>query len=190
MLGTQQWAKQIKILGSRNIVDAYVYGINEEEILTIWKSSKFLGWRFPVFAGTFTAERVHLYLHLHILFCLFLAFHWLLRFPEVRELFHSTRELHIVYIKYSLLILSIKLLHLGVVYLIVLHYCLPKTLTGWNVGSLTAFMTRNSCLNTACTSQTYYSNRDTSESKRRNLLIPGHQVKSRSPGNCSTPSSS
>ena len=89
-----------------------------------------------------------------------------------------------MYIKYSLLILSIKPLHLGVVYSIVLHYCLPKTLTGWNgyVGSLAAFTTRNSCVNIACTSQTYYSNRDSPESKRRNLLIPGHQVKSRSPG--------
>lgn len=71
-----------KIPGSRNIVDAYVYRIKEEEILTIWKSSKFLRCRFPVLAGTFAAGRVHLYLHLHILFCLFLAFHWLLRFPE------------------------------------------------------------------------------------------------------------
>lgn len=80
--GNTTVSKQIKIPGSRNTVDAYVYGINEEEILTIWKSSKFLRCRFPVFAGTFAAERVHLYLHLHILFCLFLAFHWLLRFPE------------------------------------------------------------------------------------------------------------
>jgi len=45
-------SKREKIPGSSDIVDAYVYRINEEEILTTWDSSKLLGCRFLVLAGT------------------------------------------------------------------------------------------------------------------------------------------
>lgn len=50
--GNTTVSKRERISRSRHIVDAYVYRINEEEILTIRESSKLLGCRFMVLAGT------------------------------------------------------------------------------------------------------------------------------------------
>lgn len=117
-------SKTKKISGSRHIVDAFVYGINEEGILTIWESSKLLGCRFLVLAGTVWCRvRVHLHMQIHISFCLFLALHRLLRFSAgYRAISQHQAIMYCVFfklqnvpIKYSIQILSVKIewLHLG-----------------------------------------------------------------------------